>query len=176
GMGTVYAAIDTALERRVAVKLIGAQFLGDAEAAMRFECEARTAASIGHPNIVTVHDFGVSGGQAYLVMELLDGATLRETLHRDGSLPAERALHIFRGICAAVEAAHRRQIVHRDLKPENIFVLATEDAELAKVLDFGIAKFLPAASSAIGSQVACAGVMPGPLTYMALWQRRGAQV
>src|SRR5205807_2054593 len=72
GMGTVYAAIDTALERRVAVKLIGAQFLGDADAARRFEREARTAASLGHPNIVTVHDFGVSGGQAYLVMELLD--------------------------------------------------------------------------------------------------------
>ena len=135
GMGTVYAAMDTALERRVAVKLIREDLLGDDEAAQRFEREARTAASLAHPNIVTVHDFGVSGSHAYLVMEFLEGTTLRDTLRQERSLAPSRALQLLRGICAAVEAAHRRQIVHRDLKPENILLVRPDGAEIAKVLE-----------------------------------------
>src|SRR5439155_9563413 len=100
GMGTVYAALDTALERRVAVKLITEDLVGDSSAAQRFEREARTAASLAHPNIVTVHDFGVSGAHAYLVMELLDGATLRDTLQHERSLTPPRALRVLRDVCA----------------------------------------------------------------------------
>jgi serine/threonine-protein kinase len=81
------------------------------------------AAAFAHPNVVTVHDYGVEGGtRAFLVMELLEGGTLRDELNRCGRLDPSRTVGIFRGVCAAVEAAHRRQLIHRDLKPENIFL------------------------------------------------------
>lgn len=143
GMGTVYAASDTALERRVAVKVIREDLVGSAEAAERFRREARVAASFAHPNVVTVHDFGVAAGtRAFLVMELLEGSTLREALRREKRFSALRALAVLCGACAALDAAHRRGLVDRDLKPENIFLVASESGEIAKVLDFGIAKFL----------------------------------
>jgi len=144
GMGAVYEALDTALERRVAVKVIRDDLVGSAEAAERFRKEARAAASFTHPNVVTVHDFGAAAdARAFLVMELLEGATLRDELKRNSRLAPSRALDIMRGVSAAIEAAHRRQLIHRDLKPENIFLAQTEAGEVAKVLDFGIAKFLP---------------------------------
>lgn len=142
GMGTVYVAYDTALDRRVAVKVLR-QDLIDPDTAERFQREARLAAALAHPNVVTVHDIGVTpSGHAFLVMELLEGVTLRQELRRLTSLPVPRVRDILRGVCAAVDAAHRRQMVHRDLKPENVFLCRGESGEIPKVLDFGLAKAL----------------------------------
>ena len=142
GMGTVYVALDTSLDRRVAAKLVREDLVGLPGAAERFQREARVAAAFSHPNVVTVHDFGVAGAHAFLVMELLDGRTLRDVLRAEERIDAQRALAILRDVTAAVEAAHRRQLVHRDLKPENICLVSHGSSESAKVLDFGIAKFL----------------------------------
>jgi len=175
GMGTVYEAADTALERRVAVKVIREDLVGNAEAAERFRREARAAAAFAHPNVVTVHDFGVAmGTRAFLVMELLHGMTLRERLRRDGRLTAASTLAILRGVCAAVDAAHRRQLIHRDLKPENIFLVHGEPGEIAKVLDFGIAKFLPTATQQPTADTAT-GALVGTLRYMSPEQWRGEE-
>ena len=173
GMGTVYAALDTALERRIAVKVIREDLVGSAEAAERFRQEGRVAASFAHPNVVTVHDFGLAAGsRAFLVMELQEGATLRETLRRENRLVTPRALAILGDVTAALEAAHRRQLVHRDLKPENIFLSRTELAETAKVLDFGIAKFLSNASQQSTVDTASGAVLGTP-RYMSPEQRHG---
>jgi tRNA A-37 threonylcarbamoyl transferase component Bud32 len=181
GMGAVYEATDTALERQVAVKVIRDELVGSAEAAERFRREARVAAAFAHPNVVTVHDFGVSGeARAFLVMELLRGSTLREELQRLDQLPVPRIVKILRGVCEAVEAAHRRQLIHRDLKPENVFLVRAETGEISKVLDFGIAKFLPAAQyaphflpAATRFTTQTGTQLVGTLHYMAPEQFRG---
>jgi len=172
-MGTVYEARDGALERRVAIKVIRDDLIGSLAAADRFRREARVAASFAHPNVVTVHDFGVTdNSRAYLVMELLEGASLRETLRRATRVTPPRGLHIMRGVCHAVDAAHRRQLVHRDLKPDNIFIVEDGGEETAKILDFGIAKFaLPAPDSARTAT----GVVVGTLGYMSPEQLRGGE-
>jgi serine/threonine-protein kinase len=175
GMGTVYEATDTALERRVAVKVIHDSLVGSAEAAERFRSEARVAASFAHPNVVTVYDFGsVAETRAFLVMELLEGVTLREELHAQPRSAPGRVVEIMRGVCAAVQAAHRRHLVHRDLKPENIFLSRGEAGEVPKVLDFGVAKFLPAADLATANTQS--GMVVGTLAYMAPEQLRGQPV
>jgi serine/threonine-protein kinase len=175
GMGTVYAATDTALERGVAVKLIREDLVGSAEAAERFRREARTAASFAHPHVVTVHDFGlVAETRAFLVMELLEGLTLREELQAQRRLTAARTLQILGGVSAAVEAAHRRQLIHRDLKPENIFLVRAGAAEVPKVLDFGLAKFLTTATESTADTGS--GLLVGTLHYMAPEQLRGEAV
>lgn len=175
GMGTVYAATDTALERPVAVKVIREDLVGSAEAAERFRREARAAASFTHPNVVTVHDFGVAADtRAFLVMELLEGRTLRQELQRQKRLSAARTLDILRGVAAAVEAAHSRQLIHRDLKPENIFLVRSETGEVPKVLDFGVAKFLPSAGDS--TLDTGTGLLVGTLHYMAPEQVRGEPV
>lgn len=176
GMGTVYAATDAALERRVAVKVIRDDLVGSAEAADRFRREAKTAAGFAHPNVVTVHDFGVAGARAFLVMELLEGRSLREEVRHGGRLPAARVLEILRGVCAAVDAAHQRNLIHRDLKPENIFLARGIAGEAAKVLDFGIAKFLPSDTLVTQDADTGAGVLMGTIRYMSPEQLRGGAV
>ncbi len=127
GMASVYAATDRALGRSVAVKVIREDRLDDAEVAQRFRHEARAAAGLSGPNIVMVHDYGVEAGRrAFLVMELLHGVTLRDEIIRSAPLDGARTLQVFRGVCSAVDAAHRRRLIHRDLKPENIFLARTE--------------------------------------------------
>jgi serine/threonine-protein kinase len=175
GMGTVYEATDTALDRRVAVKVIHDSLVGSVEAAERFRREARATASFAHPNVVTVYDFGsIAETRAFLVMELLEGATLREELRAQKQSAPPRVVEIMRGVCAAVQAAHRRQLVHRDLKPENIFLSRGEAGEVPKVLDFGVAKFLSAAAQATADTQS--GVVVGTLAYMAPEQLRGQPV
>jgi tRNA A-37 threonylcarbamoyl transferase component Bud32 len=175
GMGTVYEATDTALERRVAVKLIREDLVGSAEAAERFRREARVAAGFAHPHVVTVHDFGVAeSNRAFLVMELLSGISLREALRREARLRPPRVLAILGDVCAAVDAAHRKQLVHRDLKPENIFLAHAESGETSKVLDFGIAKFLPSDTQVTVDT--SPGALAGTLRYMAPEQLRGGAV
>jgi serine/threonine-protein kinase len=172
GMGTVYEATDTALQRRVAVKVIREDLVGNADAADRFRREALAAAGFTHPHVVTVHDFGVTEeSRAFLVMARLEGRTLREALRRDGRLSPRRAREILRGVCEAADAAHRRQLIHRDLKPENIFLAREGERETAKVLDFGIAKFLPASIQPTADTGT--GVLVGTLQYMAPEQLAG---
>jgi eukaryotic-like serine/threonine-protein kinase len=121
--------------------------------------------------VVTVYDFGVTdGARGYLVMERLSGGTVGETLRRDGVLAPARVLHIMRGVCQAVDAAHRRQLVHRDLKPDNVFL--TQE-EVPKVLDFGIAKFVQ--SMAGTTALTATGVVVGTVAYMAPEQIRGGE-
>jgi serine/threonine-protein kinase len=175
GMGTVYEASDTALERRVAVKVIREDLVGSADAAERFRREARVAASFSHPNVVTVHDFGVaSNTRAFLVMELLQGRTVREELWGKRRFSTARMLAVVRDACSALQAAHQRQLVHRDLKPENIFLVAGHGGEAAKILDFGIAKFLSTATLQPTADTAPGAVM-GTLRYMSPEQWRGGE-
>lgn len=175
GMGTVYEASDTALERRVAVKVIRDDLVGSADAAERFRREARVAASFSHPNVVTVHDFGVaSNTRAFLVMELLQGRTVREELWGKRRFSTARVLAVVRDACSALQAAHQRQLVHRDLKPENIFLVAGHSGESAKILDFGIAKFLATATLQPTADTAPGAVM-GTLRYMSPEQWRGGE-
>jgi len=181
GMGTVYEATDRGLERRVAVKVIRDQWVGSAEAAQRFKREARAAAGFTHPNVVTVHDYGAAEDRhAFLVMELLEGSTLRHELKQRSRLDPVRTVKIFRGVCAGVDAAHRRQIIHRDLKPENIFLTRSEGfdrlEEKVKVLDFGIAKILTAPSEVeetLTGFETSAGVLVGTIGYISPEQLLG---
>ena len=171
GMGTVYAAVDAELERRVAVKLIREDLLVSAAAASRFTREARIAAGFTHPNVVTVHDFGTVGARAFLVMELIEGRTLRDELRLGASLEPSRVVEILRGVCRAVEAAHRQGLVHRDLKADNVFLVNGEPDEIVKVFDFGIAKALGASAAPdVETEI---GVLVGTPRYMAPEQLRG---
>jgi eukaryotic-like serine/threonine-protein kinase len=172
GMGVVYAASDLSLDRSVAVKVLREELVGDRESASRFEREARIAASFSHPNVVTVFDFGVIGdSRAFLVMERLEGTTLRDEISR-GPVEHARVLAIMRGVCGAVDAAHRRQLIHRDLKPENVFLARSDGGESPKVLDFGIAKALSGSYSHVDHQTTM-GVVLGTRQYMAPEQLRG---
>jgi serine/threonine-protein kinase len=172
GMGVVYGAWDLSLARSVAVKVLREELVHDRESAGRFEREAQMSAMFMHPNVVTVHDFGVAGSsRAFLVMELLEGTRLRDEIEQ-GPLAGPRVLAIMRGVCAAVDAAHRRHLVHRDLKPENVFLTRHDGVETPKILDFGIAKAFSGASSRAQFDTAV-GVMIGTPRYMAPEQLRG---
>jgi serine/threonine-protein kinase len=176
GMGTVYEAADTALDRRVAVKVIREDLVGSASAADRFRLEARAAAGFSHPNVVTIHDFGVAREtRAFLVMELLRGATLREEMREARRLAPARTVAILRDLAAAVDAAHARQLVHRDLKPENVF-LAGDAKDQVKLLDFGLAKFLASGSESETAAATGAGIIVGTVHYMGPEQLRGSTV
>jgi Tol biopolymer transport system component len=136
GMGEVYRAHDTRLNRAVAIKVLPASLAADPDAQARFEQEAHAIAALSHPNILAIHDVGNEGSTAYAVMELLDGETLRDRL-RTGPLPPRKAAEIARAVALGLAAAHDRGIVHRDIKPENIFLTASGHV---KILDFGLAR------------------------------------
>ncbi len=139
GMGEVYRARDTQLDRDVAIKVLPEGIAKDPVALSRFEREAKAVAALSHPNIVGIHGFGTEDGTAYAVMELLAGETLRECL-RVGQLPLRKAVEHAVEVAQGLAAAHAKGIVHRDLKPENIFI--TRDARV-KILDFGLARYAP---------------------------------
>jgi hypothetical protein len=178
GMGTVYEAKDSALGRRVAVKVIREDWVSRPDAASRFHTEARAAAGFAHPHVVTVHDYGVEARSgAFLVMELLEGGTLRDELREQKRLSSVKIIEVMGAVCSAVSAAHRRNLIHRDLKPENIF-LARRDNEpgpVVKVLDFGLARFiqLPAGATTQITSATEAGVLLGTLAYMPPEQMMG---
>jgi serine/threonine protein kinase len=146
GMGSVFRATHLQLDRAVAIKILRAEFLTDPTIRERFNREARAAARLKHPNIVAVYDFGMlAKGGAYLVMELIEGRSLREEMKthaaRNGQMRPERAAMILSQVCAGIEAAHRLGIIHRDLKPDNVMIETSDDGvERVLVLDFGIAK------------------------------------
>jgi len=139
GLGTVYRAEDVRLQRPVAIKVLAPDLLSEPGALEWFKREARVAAGLNHPNICTIHDVGDDAGRPFLVMELLEGESLRELLH-GGPLPKEQVLNLGIGIAEALEAAHAQRIIHRDLKPANVIV--SPDGRHAKVLDFGLAQLL----------------------------------
>ena len=142
GMGNVYRATHLLIDRPVAVKVLSQRFVGDETAQQRFRREARAAGRMHHPNAVTVTDFGADNRHLYIVMELLEGRTLRELLAREGPLDPARAVSIMLQASAAVGAAHELGLIHRDLKPANIFIEQRPGAPaVVKVLDFGLAKF-----------------------------------
>jgi eukaryotic-like serine/threonine-protein kinase len=174
-MGKVYCATDVSLNRTVAVKMIRDEFFANQSAMEKFRQESRVTASLAHPNVVTVHDFGVDTNQrVFLVMELLEGITLREELHQKTRLSAQRTLELFEGICAGIGAAHSRGLVHRDLKPENIFVSRPNALEVVKITDFGIAKVLDELSN--DSNATATGVLVGTIRYMSPEQLQGKSI
>src|SRR5271156_754766 len=135
GMGEVYRAKDTRLERTVAIKILPAHLSSDPVRKQRFEREAKTISSLNHPNICVLHDVGQQDGIDYLVMECVEGETLAKRLER-GALPLEQVLKYGIQIADALDKAHRGGVVHRDLKPGNIMLTSSG----AKLLDFGLAK------------------------------------
>ena len=137
GMATVYKAKCHVLNRYVAVKVLRDEFTTDEEFIKRFAAEAQSAASLTHPNIVSIYDVGHEDNLYYIVMELIKGKTLKQIINEDGKLPWKWSLNIASQIASALETAHRNKIIHRDIKPHNIII--TEDG-IAKVTDFGIAK------------------------------------
>ncbi|HUP49736.1 MAG TPA: protein kinase, partial [Thermoanaerobaculia bacterium] len=177
GMGEVYRARDTRLDRTVAVKVLSAEFANDAQVRLRFEREAKTISSLSHPHICTLHDVGAHEGRDFLVMEYLEGESLADRLSR-GPLPLEQALTVAVQIADALDKAHRRGIVHRDLKPGNIFLTRTG----AKLLDFGLAKNWAAAlgpqASVLETQqkpITEQGTIVGTFHYMAPEQLEGKE-
>ncbi len=189
GMGVVYLAHDTRLDRRVAVKALPADLAGDPDRLARFQREAKVLASLNHPNIGAIYGLEEADGHRYLVLEYIEGETLAERLRR-GPIPLDEALPIARQIAEALEAAHEKGVIHRDLKPGNVMVNAEGHA---KVLDFGLARTAEGSPSSSGKSAGLpdsptvtspmpihsptiAGVIMGTAGYMSPEQARGKPV
>jgi serine/threonine protein kinase len=174
GMGEVYRARDTVLKREVAIKILPDSYSSDPERLRRFQQEAEAAATLNHPNILTVHQVGRQDSISYIVTELLQGETLREELQR-GPLPVRTAIDYAVQIARGLDTAHENGIVHRDLKPENFFI--TKDGRV-KILDFGLAKLTqpqldPLASTQAVANDTTPGAVMGTVGYMSPEQVRG---
>lgn len=175
GMGEVYSAQDLLLGRKVAIKILGERTADDTHALRRFENEARAVATLSHPNILVIHDFGVENGLSYAVMELLDGETLRSRIARS-PLSWQKAVEIAISIAEGLAAAHSKGLIHRDLKPENIFL--TSDGQV-KILDFGLARLKPQVTekdlreAVTVSKLTESGVILGTVPYLSPEQVRG---
>ncbi len=178
GMGEVYRAKDTRLDREVAIKVLPEHLADDPDSLKRFEREAKSVAALSHPNILTIYDVGSEQGISYAVMELLDGETLRSTL-AGRPIAWRKAAEIGTAVAEGLAAAHSKGVIHRDLKPENIFV--TSDVRI-KILDFGLARYKPQHSqqelteALTESQLTEAGVVMGTVPYMSPEQVRGESV
>jgi eukaryotic-like serine/threonine-protein kinase len=167
GMATVDLAEDTELGRRVAVKRLFASLAGDYVFQQRFFREAKLAASLSHPNLVTVYDVGEEDGLPYIVMEYVEGETLAELMQREGPLPPDRAVDLLLQVCAGLEHAHAAGLVHRDIKPQNLLV--RRDG-VAKIADFGIARTIQS------TQLTQVGTVLGTASYLAPEQAMGEHV
>lgn len=175
GMGAVYEATREDLGQHVAIKILHAKLLADESLLARFRREAETMGHINHPNIARIFDFRAEAGEpAYLVMELLDGVSLRQTLARHLALSVQRTVFIASQILAALAAVHRAHIIHRDVKPENVLLTSVSGlGDIVKLLDFGVAKQMAAVP---GNTLTQTGVVLGTPTYMAPEQARGAPI
>ena len=175
GMGVVYKAEDTRLRRPVALKFISEELSRDPEALGRFAREAQTASALNHTNICTIHDIGEQDGRSFIVMEYLEGMTLKDRLAA-GSMSLNTVLDVGIQIADALDAAHTAGIVHRDIKPANVFIGSRDHV---KVLDFGLAKMrVPATHQADVTTIAGTqqGVVMGTVAYMAPEQASGETV
>ena len=173
GMGEVYRARDTRLDRSVAIKVLPPKIAADEQARARFEREARAISSLNHPNICSLYDVGEENGVSYLVMELIDGQTLADVIAR-GALPLHDALRYAIDIAAALDRAHRQGIVHRDLKPGNIMITKSG----VKLLDFGLARLetrpdVPHDAPTVVNPITTDGMILGTLQYMSPEQLEG---
>jgi len=166
GMGEVYLANDTELGRRVAIKFLPAHYSREPDAAKRFRREAKAAAALNHPNIITIHDVGTHDGRQYIVMEHVDGETLAKVIKR-GDITLQRALEIASQIFDGLAAAHDAGIIHRDVKPENVLI---DRQGRVRILDFGLAKLHGA------SVITAEESTVGTAAYMSPEQARGAEV
>ena len=166
GMGVVYRAEDTALDRHVALKFLSPQALGTEDALDRFVREAKTAASLSHPNICTIYEIGEAGGQTFIAMALIEGESLKDRIER-GPLKLSDAVDLARQVSEGLSAAHKKGIVHRDLKPGNVMVTAEGRA---KIMDFGLAKAPDQA------RLTKTGTTTGTVAYMSPEQSRGEDV
>jgi serine/threonine protein kinase len=172
GMGEVHRAIDHRLGRAVAVKTLSPHLSHDADALARFDRESRTIAALSHPNILAVYDVGVHGDVPYVVLELLEGDTLRALIGR-GALPRSTAIDFALQIARGLAAAHDKGVVHRDLKPENIFITS---AGIVKILDFGLARTRGADDGETRLGGTSPGMVLGTAAYMSPEQARGHEV
>jgi len=166
GMAVVYAGIDTVLRRRVAIKVLREQLAEDADFVQRFYGEAQHAAKLSHPNIVNIYDVGREGDDYYIVMELVDGATLGEMIENDRRLPEAVAIDFGTQICSGLAYAHRQGLLHRDIKPANILV--TKD-DVVKLSDFGIARAVTSQTMTMTQP----GMVMGSVFYISPEQAQG---
>jgi len=179
GMGQVYLAEHSAIEKRIALKVLRAEYAHKGEIVTRFQQEAISASRIKHPNVLDVFDFGqLENGCFYLAMEFLEGNDLADELQRARVLTPARALPILMQICRALSAAHAKGVVHRDMKPENVFLQRTGDGEeIVKIVDFGIAQLKPsneeAAAQSTHRRLTRTGMIFGTPEYMAPEQASG---
>jgi eukaryotic-like serine/threonine-protein kinase len=179
GMGQVYLAEHSAIEKRIALKVLRAEYAHKGEIVTRFQQEAISASRIKHPNVLDVFDFGqLENGCFYLAMEFLEGNDLADELQRSRVLTAPRALPIAMQICRALSVAHSKGVVHRDMKPENVFLQRTGDGEeIVKIVDFGIAQLKPsneeAAAASTHRRLTRTGMIFGTPEYMAPEQASG---
>jgi eukaryotic-like serine/threonine-protein kinase len=172
GMGVVYEAEDTRLTRRVALKFIPVEMVHDRKSLDRFVREARAASQLNHPGICTIHDIDDNGGHPFIVMEKLEGVSLKERM-REKPMDIDEVLDIGIQVADALAASHAKGIIHRDIKPANIFV---RQGGQTKILDFGLAKSVPEAGSseaALEDSLTAVGVIPGTAVYMSPEQARG---
>jgi serine/threonine-protein kinase len=179
GMGTVYKAYDLMMNRIVAIKMLHQHLTNNPEAVKRFHLEAQAASRLSLPNILTVHDFGVSDeGQPYMVMDYLEGVSLSDVLEKEKRLTVERSLSIFIQGCAGLAHAHQKGVLHRDLKPSNIMLVNYSDdqEDFVKIVDFGIAKILNRAGDAGSVNLTRTGEVYGSPLYMSPEQCRGMEL
>jgi serine/threonine-protein kinase len=190
GMGNVYRAVQETIEKKVALKVLKAEYSASPDMVVRFHREAVSACRIKHPNVVDVFDLGqLEDGRFYIAMDLLEGRDLAQVLSASGALPPQRAIAIALQICRALNAAHQSGIVHRDLKPENVFLHRTSDGdEIVKIVDFGIAHLLAQEPDRTRSapmieqapdgsrKLTSAGMIFGTPEYMAPEQAAGGKI
>jgi serine/threonine protein kinase len=176
GVGVVYRALQLKLHRRVAVKLLQHEVIGEEELRPRFQQEALTLAALSHPHIVTLQDYGLVRGRPFLVMELLEGRTLRQIIDTEAPIAPLRTLTLLRQVLLALAYAHEFGVVHRDLKPANLIVQTFPAYEHVKVLDFGMVKLMPGSHLHRGEQLTRQGFTFGTPAYMSPEHAIGAEV